>query len=98
MTEDKDKAPHKDRPQLGRGRPPLPPGEKMERVMVQLTPAQIERAKTWGRGNLAEGVRDALDWDKVWPEFGSATGQEMRDLGVRIINNLRSDLRCKLPS
>ncbi len=60
----------------------------MERVMVQLTPAQIEHAQ--GRGNLVQGLRGALDWAALWERFGSVTGQEMRDMEVRIVNHLRS--------
>jgi hypothetical protein len=64
--------------------------------MVQLTPAQIEHARTRGKGNLAEGLRGALDWAAIWERFGSVKGQEMRDMGVRIVDHLRSQLSSGL--
>lgn len=90
MAADKHTGPRKGWPKPGPGRPPLPPGKKMERVMVQLTPVQIEQARIRGKGNLAEGLRGALDWAAIWDQFGNATGQDMRDFGVKIINHLRA--------
>jgi hypothetical protein len=35
-----------------------------------------------------------IDWPTTWHKFGSATGQEMRELGVEIIREIRSESRA----
>jgi hypothetical protein len=44
----------------GAGRPPLL-GERLERVMVRLTPAMIERLKRLGNGNVSAGLRALME-------------------------------------
>jgi hypothetical protein len=45
----------------GRGRPPLPPADRLHRVQVFLTIENQEALRKLGNGNLSAGIRKLLD-------------------------------------
>lgn len=48
-------------PKRGRGRPRFDPAAPSVRTSVCLTQAQVAKAKALGNGNVAQGVRNALE-------------------------------------